>query len=50
MWIVIGFPGCAVGGIMAIADEHLILGSVLLVAALMLMSVGVGLPEEVLGI
>lgn len=50
LWLVIGIPGCAVGGIMAIEDEHPILCAVLLVVALVLLSVGVGLPEEVLGI
>lgn len=50
LWLVLGIPGCSVGGIMAIGDERPILGAVLLVVALVLLSVGVGLPEEVLGI
>lgn len=48
VFICVGVPGFGMGGVMAIADEHPILGTVLLVAALVLFCCAAGIPEDII--
>lgn len=50
LWIGIGIPVCTLASVTAWNDEHPVLAVVLGLAVMMLVSLAVGLPEEVIGL
>lgn len=50
LWIGIGIPACLLASVAAWLNEHPVLAVVLGLAVMMLLSLAVGLPEEVLGL
>lgn len=50
LWIAVGIPACVLASVAAWLNEHPVLAVVLGLAVMMLLSLAVGLPEEVIGL
>lgn len=50
LWIAVGIPACVLASVAAWLNEHPVLSVVLGLAVMLLISLAVGLPEEVIGI
>lgn len=50
LWIVVGFPGCAVASITSWFTDHAVLALVFGLAAMILLTLAAGLHMEVFGV